>query len=98
MSKGRVIGHPLELALENCEFRVCPAGRARVLREKKKFVHAFAVGTPVYGMTGCMDKELIQITYNPYKAGYFYRVDTNEPVYAAKLVFLFGDGKVWAKL
>lgn len=43
--KGRVIGHADYVDLACVEWRVSEAGRQRVLREKKKNVHAGAVGT-----------------------------------------------------
>lgn len=42
--KGRVILHAGEVTLAKCEFKVSEAGRQRVLREKKKNVHAGVVG------------------------------------------------------
>lgn len=41
----RVVLHLRSLVLMDVEFKVSRAGRERVLREKKKNVHAFAVGT-----------------------------------------------------
>lgn len=96
MERGLVVEHRDTLVLGNCIFRVRPSGRARVLKEKKKFVHAFAVGNRLHGMIP-MPNDCIQITYNPYKADHFYRVDTNEPVYGVGLAFLMEDGKVWAR-
>lgn len=43
--KGRVIGHADYVDLACVEWKVSEAGRQRVLREKKKNVHAGAVGT-----------------------------------------------------
>lgn len=42
--KGRVFGHAHGIYLENCEFHVSQAGRQRVLKEKRKNVHAGIVG------------------------------------------------------
>lgn len=44
-SKGRVIGHAHTVALRDVTAKVSQAGRARVLREQKKNVHAGMVGT-----------------------------------------------------
>lgn len=41
----RVIGHASRVNLTDCTFQVSEAGRQRVLRERKKNVHAFVVGT-----------------------------------------------------
>lgn len=41
--RGKVIGHYRELYGLNCEFKVSESGRQRVLREKRKNVHAYVV-------------------------------------------------------
>ena len=43
--KGRVVAHAVRVVLHDCEFRVSEAGRQRVIREKRKNVHAGVVGT-----------------------------------------------------
>lgn len=43
--KGLVVAHANQVWLDDVEFVVSEAGRARVLREKKKYVHAFVRGT-----------------------------------------------------
>lgn len=45
--KGKVIKHADKVSLADCTFHVQPAGRARVLREKRKNVHAYICGTLV---------------------------------------------------
>lgn len=65
MEQGLVIAHVKALHLSNARFVVQPAGRAKVLREKKKNVHAFVrgeveVSTPTDGPG-------IELTYNPFK-------------------------------
>jgi hypothetical protein len=45
--KGKVIQYRKRVALADCTFHVQPAGRARVLREKRKNVHAYICGTLV---------------------------------------------------
>jgi len=65
--KGRVIGHRTSLAIYSPTFKVSEAGRQRVVREKRKNVHAGVVGflTAPYDWT----KELVEWTpvlYNPY--------------------------------
>ncbi len=43
-TKGKVIGHAHGIYLENCQLIVSEAGRQRVLKEKRKNVHAGIVG------------------------------------------------------
>lgn len=80
--KGRVIAHVSRLKIQDATFKVSQAGRARVLAEKRKNVHAGVVG----------QWELYEqdydtpISYNPYKFGYFYRKDTLEAIYTASEV------------
>ena len=58
-------------------FVVQPAGRMRVLREKRKNVHAFVRADrnnmypqPFSRWTGTKDE--VEVSYNPYKAGHFF--------------------------
>lgn len=89
-SKGKVISHSNDLVLENIEFKVSQAGRARVLREKQKNVHAGVSGTwrehdrydAVY------NPSMVAITYNPYKYSSFVLKDNEEPIFNAKLAVL----------
>ena len=70
-NKGRVVAHRDDVLLFDATFKVSEAGRQRVLRERKKNVHAGVVG--VWDETGT---DLITITrvttvgtpitYNPY--------------------------------
>ncbi len=43
--KGRVIAHRDNVLLFHTTFKVSQAGRERVIREKRKNVHAFSVNT-----------------------------------------------------
>jgi hypothetical protein len=86
--KGIVIGHADEVYLTDCEFKVSKAGRERVLREKRKNVHAFITGklsegSLVYGTN---------VTYNPYKYETFVDKATELPIVSAKSAFLFRGG------
>jgi hypothetical protein len=81
---GLVVGHTDMIALENVTFKVSEAGRQRVLREKRKNVHAGVMGTvkdfpcPVAWSTAF---------YNPYKYESF--VDINgQKLSTASLVVL----------
>ena len=73
----RVVCHTNYITLRDCEYIVQPAGRRRVLVERKKNVHAFVRGylcsprdsdwTPPFSWD--------YVKYNPYKAGSFYLDD-----------------------
>jgi hypothetical protein len=86
-----VIAHVPEIALEWAAFKVSEAGRQRVLREKKKNVHAFVLGIvaePIFGSNAYPDT----VTYNPYKYESFVRIrdDRATPVTCAAAVHIKG--------
>ncbi len=87
---GRVWFHTNVLTLRNAKFAVQPAGRAKVLKEKKKNVHAFVRGFFVRGDDHTNHRMLhaTQATYNPYKYSTFVDIDTGEPIYEADTVYL----------
>lgn len=64
--------------LYNVKFKVSEAGRQRVIKEKKKNVHAFIEGTwnglPV-DFDPCYESLDRKISYNPYKGSMF--IDQN---------------------
>ena len=76
---GRVVCHTNYMTLRDCEFIVQASGRRRVLREKKKNVHAFVRGyycsprasdyTPPFSWE-C-------VVYNPYVYNSFFIPDIN---------------------
>jgi len=70
--KGKVLGHFDELALRDVVFTVSEAGRQRVIREKKKNVHAYAIGQIAFTNFPCVTPGWAKIVYNPYKMSRFY--------------------------
>ena len=109
--KGRVIAHADYVELANVKFKVSEAGRQRVLREKRKNVHAGAVGVleswsnskGEYLYTGrtLYSQELLteavaeMVSYNPYKGSTFYSKDTGASVRHARSAFLVPDRRVF---
>ena len=98
--KGRVIAHREWVILQNCRFKVSQAGRQRVLREKRKNVHAGITGRM---LSNVADMELHntlhreEVTYNPYKYDSFVcKEDTNKKVVAAEYAILNEDRTVEA--
>lgn len=89
----RVKEHKHSILIENASFKVIESGRQKVLREKKKNVHAFVVGQMSELHIDQFKKEnLINLSYNPYKMDSFYIKETGEPVKNAKFVFLSEKG------
>ena len=78
-NKGLVIAHRETVTLLSPEFKVSQAGRARVLREGRKNVHATVRGQWLrggnFGCSETVEKRIQQrgnqITYNPYKMSSF---------------------------
>lgn len=70
--KGRVIQRLWHVTLLDAKPRVSQKGRDRVLREKRKNVHAGLVGTLWETDLPMPLTEDKMISYNPYKSGNFY--------------------------
>ena len=99
--KGKVIGHADAVALGNVVFHVNENGRQRVLRERKKYVHAYVVGdihTFAYHLHDIRNNDALikfylgvvplskQIKYNPYKSAHFN--DGEDSYTAADAVYM----------
>lgn len=86
----RVWLHANKVTLEDVEFKVSEAGRQRVLREKKKNVHAFVEGNLVLDGIGKIEPR-VWVSYNPYREiGKFYEVTTQKTVDKAKFAVIVG--------
>ena len=101
---GRVIGHYYDVSLYNAKFKVSEAGRARVLKEKRKNVHAGVEGyltTDVLArkMDGTIlwesQSERHKVTYNPYLYDTFVTVSDKEPIQKAYFVRMVAYGTNW---
>ena len=92
--RGIVVCHTPYICLENCVFRVQPAGRAKVNKEKRKNVHAYVQGfliNPRDTHNGFLEFPWDMATYNPYKHTTFVCED-GEPVTKSKFCDMFtGD-------
>jgi hypothetical protein len=84
----RVVAHLDSLVLSDVTFRVSAAGNARVRREGRKNVHAFARGT--VAPTAAVPSEARSVTYNPYKYTTFVDADTEFPVHTAAVAWFDG--------
>lgn len=84
--------HTSFIALANVEFRVSQAGRAKVIANQVRSVHAYAIGDRLH--TSCTvygEGERIGVRYNPYRAGAFLSLDGRE-VTKAQYAYFFTDG------
>ena len=93
---GRVIAHRTEVSLKNVKFHVRQGGRNKVVQTKSKNVHAFVYGNISLEPLG--EGELIEITYNPYRMGSFFRKDSLEPVYSVDRAILVNGKQIFAKI
>jgi len=82
--KKKVISHLNEVFLSNAIFKVSEAGRQRVLKQKRKNVHAFVVGDIEIGKL----RAGIEIKYDPYRFKSFVTEIDSKPVRSAKYVSL----------
>ena len=89
--KGRVIAHRDTVVLDGCKLLVSEAGRQRVLREKRKNVHAGVTGVWINGDRVESHYEFLsmvgrQVSYNPYKYSSFVIKATEQTVDKADVV------------
>lgn len=98
--KGRVVAHSNTVLLESCKFKVSESGRQRVLREKRKNVHAGVTGVWINGDRVESHFEFLsmvgrQVTYNPYKYDSFIIKATEQSVDKADVVAMkvFADAE-----
>ena len=89
LKTGRVIAHVDSIDLVNVTFKVSEAGRQRVIRERRKNVHAGVVG---FIADVSLLGQSTKVTYNPYKFDSFIKKDTELPMYSAKIAHLDTTG------
>jgi hypothetical protein len=93
---GLVLGHASNLLLNRCYFIVRSRGRERVLREKRKNVHAWLEGS--FGIIHAGDSGIFsegyRVTYNPYENESFvvrstaFKDTYNLSIYKANVVWI----------
>ena len=102
--RGRVVGHLMDdptehVLLKDVKFAVQPAGRRKVLREKRKNVHAFVRGDMVSPHSipyPELDEFKREVTYNPYYYRTFYFKESELGITHADYA-LIRHGKVWVR-
>ncbi len=92
---GRVVDRVCNIWIEDPEFVVRKAGREKVLREKKKNVHAFVRGKWIQNLlvedaSKILDhrKHSQEVTYNPYKYDSFVTKHDAKPIDFGRLATL----------
>lgn len=74
--KGLVMARVPEIYLKDCKLKVSQAGRARVLAEKRKNVHAGIQGHVM--LEAPQVREWVQVRYNPYETRQFQTIAGKE--------------------
>ncbi len=87
----RVTGWTTSCLLENCTLRVSEAGRQRVLRERRKNVHAYIEGD-ISLKVNDGERPMARLRYNPYETECFVDKDTGRRVDTATAVRFNFDG------
>lgn len=87
---GLVIDWAKTVVIKNPEFVVSQKGRARVIKEQRKNVHAGVRGHRIKRLPS--KKNLVRASYDPYKFKNFILVDSKTPIFTAKYAILKHDG------
>ncbi len=96
--KGKVIQHATAMTVIEPKFVVQPAGRAKVLRDKVKNVHAFVRVNSMYTVDMELNYEFCEpflpserVKYNPYMADTFVSCATGDAIHEAEVAYLTID-------
>ena len=100
---GLVIEHPTLFVGTGVIFKVNQGGRDRVIREKRKNVHAYVVVNDYAAFSGNSGRHFIEkiknmneVTYNPYKYDTFVVKKTSKPIFNAEFVIGYNN-KIYVK-
>lgn len=101
MQRGVVKASARQVRLVGVEFRVREAGRQRTLREKRKNVHAFAVGRLVDYVHPNDSRNIEPMVgrgafYDPYRFSSFVDRETEAPVTAVSAARFDEDGVIYS--
>lgn len=88
----RVIDRKPHLVLKDVKFKVSEAGRQRVIKEKRKNVHAGAVGFIVPFIQGLNVKLIGKVTYNPYTGDSFIIKENGSKIWETDYLVLNESG------
>lgn len=86
--KGKVVAHAYRVVIDNPEFKVSQAGRQRVLKEKRKNVHA-GVSDIFNAYSSPNTDKALRVSYNPYKSCHFYDIESHAPIYNAAIASMY---------
>jgi hypothetical protein len=92
----RVLFHSHEQKLKNVIFKVQEGARLKVLEKKQRSVHAYAQGELCDNTMNI--PAMVEVTYNPYNCGFFYRKDNGEKVERAEYAYFTSNHKLYVHL
>ena len=92
--KNKVIHHSNQVFLRDVKPKVSQRGRARVLFEKSKNVHAGLVGTLVSLEEVLLLDTYKMVSYNPYFLGHFYYLGSDKEYKGSTTAYMV-DKKVY---
>ena len=100
--KGKVIAHAEGILLKGCSFKVGEKGRQRVLREKRKNVHAYVEGfvASIKGERRYREFLGTKANYNPYYMDSFYTEEKKglrKKLKGAEYCGVYKSGLMWVK-
>ncbi|AHJ87634.1 hypothetical protein Bp8pC_204 [Bacillus phage Bp8p-C] len=84
----KVVCHSSIVILSDVTFKVNQKGRDKVLKENRKNVHAYVIGTLTQDVKAHIDETYREATYNPYKFNSFIDKETHQPISTANTVIL----------
>ena len=98
--RGRVVARFESAFIDTATFSVSEAGRQRVLREGKKYVHAYVVSERMPALynarAGRGPAFSQQVRYNP-KVGPGFFIETPENVITGPIELLLHEGRCWTR-
>ncbi|OAX50845.1 hypothetical protein gpAD87_21810 [Paenibacillus sp. AD87] len=98
-STRKIIGYMERIVVSNAHFVVSPSGRARVLRERVKNIHAYVQGEFEYQhqYADYSNVHMREAYYNPYFVSTFVDKESLQPIYSASLV-ICQKGRVYCTI
>ena len=84
----KVVDHVEQIWLGDAKFKVSEAGRQRVIKNKRKNVHAFIIGEITNGFKSLDLDPFLTVRYNPYEMDKFQC--QNKDISSAKTVIING--------
>ena len=88
---GRVCGYSNQFMIKDVISKVYEKRRQLVLRDKRKNVHAFLIGSYIENEIELNVDKMKKLYYNPYKTSSFINYENGEHFNSSSLVFLTKD-------